>query len=326
MPTRDAWQSIATALLGEPELTADEVAAAAGIDRAQASRVWQALGFAPVGGEDRVFTRRDAEVLGVLSALSGERGLEPAVVLQLTRIVGQSLARIADAQVAAAAESTPGPEPLLAVADSMQAMAGILEPLLTFAWRRHLMAAVLRHATAEDRAPGGDREIVVGFADLVGFTAYSQQHDATEIAAMVDRFEATAYEHVVDRGGRVVKIVGDEVMFAVERVDAAAEMALGLVRVCAEDPALPDLRVGLALGPIVPWGGDLFGPTVNLASRLVNIARPGTVLVSEEFGRAMQDRPEVSLRHLRALPLKGLGRVQAWVLRAAVAKRVAADR
>jgi adenylate cyclase len=169
-------------------------------------------------------------------------------------------------------------------------------------------------ATTGDQA-AATRTVVVGFADLVGFTAISQQLNEHELAAMVDRFEALAYEHIPERGGRVVKMIGDEVMFSVESAAAAAEMALALVEAFASDPALPDVRAGLALGPTLSWEGDLFGNTVNLASRLVNLARPGTVLISDELGYELEAQGIFELRHLRPLSLKGIGRVRAWVLR-----------
>jgi adenylate cyclase len=149
----------------------------------------------------------------------------------------------------------------------------------------------------------------------VGFTTMSQALDSQELAAMVDHFEALAYEHVVGRGGRVVKMIGDEVMFAADDGTVAAEIGLSLVDAHARDATLPDVRVGLACGAVLAWEGDLFGPTVNLASRLVNFARPRSVLISEELGERLQDHPAFELRHLRAVNLQGIGRVRLWVLR-----------
>jgi adenylate cyclase len=77
------------------------------------------------------------------------------------------------------------------------------------------------------------------------------------------------------------------------------------------------VRIGMASGPTLSWEGDLYGPTVNLASRLVNFARPGTVLVSDEFGARLADDPRFELRHLRPVRLQGVGRVRPWVLRRA---------
>jgi adenylate cyclase len=77
------------------------------------------------------------------------------------------------------------------------------------------------------------------------------------------------------------------------------------------------VRVGLATGPALSWEGDLFGPTVNLASRLVNLARPKTVVVSGDLGEALRDDPRFELHRVRAVRLKGIGRTRPWVLRRA---------
>jgi adenylate cyclase len=104
-------------------------------------------------------------------------------------------------------------------------------------------------------------------------------------------------------------------MFAADSAGAAAEIALALVEAYAGSVELPDVRVGLAYGPTLSWEGDLFGPVVNLASRLVGIANPGTVLVADELGGMLEADPAFVLRHLRPVPLKGIGHVRPWVLR-----------
>ena len=108
-------------------------------------------------------------------------------------------------------------------------------------------------------------------------------------------------------------------MFAVEDAHGAATIALALTDACAAEPLLPDIRVGLAVGPTVAYEGDLFGQTVNLASRLVTLAHPSTVLVSDELGSELAKDPAFSLHRMRP-KLKGIGRVQAWALRPAVAR------
>ena len=157
----------------------------------------------------------------------------------------------------------------------------------------------------------------MGFADLVGFTATSEELDETELATMVDRFEARVYEQVPEHQGRVVKMIGDEVMFAADQVADAVEIALGLIEAHAEDPALPDIRVGLAMGSTLSWQGDLFGPTVNRASRVVNVARPASVLVSEEMVEPVRALGRYAVRDLRGIRLRGIGKVRLSVVRRA---------
>jgi adenylate cyclase len=322
MAGSETWRPLAEALLGKAELNPAEVAQQSGISRERARRLWRALGFPPVADDERVFTRADVEILRAVQHLIDEQEADPADLLQLTRVIGQSLARVADAQVTAVAErvlrlhadepSAPG-----AIADLVErigALAPPLEQFLGYVWRRHLLAALLRITAAPAAA---DRDQTVGFADLVGFTAISQALDSKALATMVDRFEAIVYEHVPTRGGRVVKMIGDEVMFAADDPVAAAQIALALVDAHARDDTLPDVRVGLASGPTLAWEGDLFGPTVNLASRLVNLARAQSVLVSEALGQQLADNPAFVLRHLHGVRLQGIGRVRPWVLRPA---------
>jgi adenylate cyclase len=312
----------AETLLGAPAFTTLEVAREAGVEPAQARRLWQALGFPPVEDDERLFTHADVEILRAVRTLVELQSVDPDDLLQLTRVIGQSLARVADAQVTAAADRLEHARPEGEVgeggdADLVRRIAGLapsLEQFLGYVWRRHLLAAMRRQTAAPSAA---DRTLTIGFADLVGFTAMCQALDARELAAIVDRFEAIAYEHIPARGGRVVKMIGDEVMFAVAEGGPAADIAVALVEAHARDTHLPDVRVGLASGPTLSWEGDLFGPTVNLANRLVNLARPGAVIVSSDLGAALRDDPRFDLRQLRAVKLKGIGRTRAWVLRRA---------
>jgi adenylate cyclase len=165
-------------------------------------------------------------------------------------------------------------------------------------------------------APGESPVLAVGFADMVGFTLLSQHLSDPELAAVVRRFEELSHDIVTGLGGRVVKMIGDEVMFVVESVADAARIGLDLADAYADDELLSDVRVGLALGPVLLREGDYFGTTVNLAHRIVNIGNPGTVLVSNEFQAALlSTAPDVyTTKPLRPRLLKDLGRVQLWWL------------
>ena len=269
-----------------------------------------------------MFTSSDVEILRAVRAVLEVRITHRDDLVQLTRVIGQALSRVADAQVTATAERLErgridGEGIQVVPADITARIASLapsLEQFLAYVWRRHLLAALRRQSALPSAQ---DRTVAVGFADLAGFTPMSQALEPRELATMVDRFEAIAYEHIPEHGGRVVKMIGDEVMFAADDGAPAAEIALALAEAYARDTDLPGVRIGLACGPTLSWEGDLFGPTVNLASRLVNFAKPNTVLLSDELGQTLQDDPRFVLRQLRAVKLQGIGRVRSWVLRRA---------
>lgn len=319
-----SWHEAARSLMGEPRLTGPEVAAAAGCSYEDARRLWQAMGLPPVPEGSRVFTESDVRIVRAVGSLGKQAGIAPDVVAQLSRVVGRSMANMADAFVSVVAERVGSFEAIGdldrdgVLAAGVAAYGPAMDPVLLHVWRHELLAALLR--VLSGAAAGGGQALAVGFADLVGFTALSQQLDTAELTALVDRFETLAYARIVERGGRVVKMIGDEVMFAADGATSAAEIALALVEACAAEPSLPPVRVGVALGPVLAWEGDLYGPTVNLASRLVAVARPGSVLVSDDLGSRLDDGA-LALRRLRPLRLRGIGAVRFWVVRRGPGRR-----
>jgi adenylate cyclase len=186
--------------------------------------------------------------------------------------------------------------------------------LLEYAWRRHLQAAFRRAMLSFSRGElsGGTVETTVGFADLVGFTLLSQELSDEALAEVVSRFEALAFDIVSSLGGQVVKVIGDEVMFVVRDAAEGARIALRLADAYADDELLSDVRVGLASGSVLAMEGDYYGPVVNLASRIVKIAIPGTVLVSDEVHAQLARDEELAWKSLRPRALKDVGRVQLW--------------
>ncbi len=302
-------------------MTQSEVVETTDLPVDEARRLWRALGFLDVGEDDRVFTDMDIEAVQLFQSMMTMGLVDTDSAVQTARVIGSSMARIADA------ETSLGTIPILATsgdsiidADLFARQAETLLPamarLLEYVWRRHLQAATRRAMLLRGRPGEGMSPVTaVGFADMVGFTVLSQHLGNEELAAVVARFEEVAHETVVAGGGRVVKMIGDEVMFVVPTVTGAAEIGLSLAEAYADDELLSDVRVALAIGPVLVQDGDFYGPVVNLASRLVGVAHPGTVLVSDEFRTALAT--EVSgfeLRALRPRTLKDIGRVQLWKL------------
>ncbi len=288
-----------------------------------ARRFWRALGFLDVGDDDPVFTDMDIEAVQLFQAMVAMGLVDTESAVQMARVIGTAMARVAEA------ETGPGATPILMTsgdsiidADAFARQAGASLPamarLLEYVWRRHLQAATRRAMLLRSR--GADQGIspvvAVGFADMVGYTMLSQHLGDEELAEMVSRFEALAHDTVVALGGRVVKMIGDEVMFVVPTATGAAQIGLSLAEAYAGDELLSDVRVALAIGPVLAQDGDFYGPVVNLASRLVGVANPGTVLVSDEFHAALarEEGRGFDLRALRPRNLKDIGRVQVWKL------------
>ncbi len=309
--------------------TESEVADITGMPEEMARRFWRALGFADVTADDTIFTDLDIEAIRILQTMVDLGAADVDTSLQLARVIGSSMARIAEAEVAPAVRGmigSPGPaagtsveaaDRFVRLADrSLPAMARLLE----FAWRRHVQASVRRAILLRSRHdPGALPHLCVGFADMVGFTMLSQQLSEEELAALVSRFEDVAHDTVTARNGRVVKMIGDEVMFVTDTAIDAARIALALAEAYADDELLSDVRVALAVGPVLVQDGDFYGPVVNLASRAAGIAAPGSVLVSDEFHTALLSEieglpAEFAFKALRPRLVKDLGRVQLWAL------------
>ncbi|WP_324274081.1 adenylate/guanylate cyclase domain-containing protein [Blastococcus brunescens] len=135
-----------------------------------------------------------------------------------------------------------------------------------------------------------------------------------ELGVMVEDFESTAAEVIARHHGRVVKTVGDGVLFTAGSALDAIEIGLQLPLVWAADDR-PPLRVGAAYGPVLTRLGDVYSPVVNLASRLTSLARPGTMLVDRDLADWVREHPAYRVRPLRRVSVRGYDHLQPWLVR-----------
>lgn len=281
---------------GRERLTLAEVSERTGIPIDAFRRVWLADGF-PDPGETPVFSESDVEAFALFHATVALLGED--VVLQLARVIGSSLARIAEAEVAAIALHVGAPlletetsEPglaraLVGTAEILPLVARVMDTL----HRRHIDAAIKRAAFT---TPGLGRgpsvtSMAVGFADLCGYSALAQRLSMEELAAALAQFDALAADIVVAGAGRVVKLIGDEVMFVGQDPVGACRIARTLQRRLDEHDVLPRIRVGLAYGELLAHDGDYYGAVVNLAARAAGVAEAGDVIVDDALQRAVRD-------------------------------------
>jgi adenylate cyclase len=308
-------------LLGGPRRhTRDAAAAFADVDVGYVRRLWRAMGFANVGGEAAAFTDGDLLALDRLLALVREGVLDEELAVSVTRALGHNAARLVEWQVDALAEHlvrtrnlTPDEAERQAVDLSAEHL-DELEALLVYAWRRQFAAVAGRVLNAPDVEPQG-RVLSVGFADLVSYTRLSQRLEQRELGLLVDRFGHLASDVIAGAGGRLVKTVGDEVLFVADSAAAAARIGLDLAEAMVADPELPDVRVGIATGPVLTRMGDVFGRTVNLASRLTALAAPGTVMVDSTTASALAGEEGLVLDVERTRAVRGVGLVRPGVVR-----------
>jgi adenylate cyclase len=292
----------------------------------------------------------EATALGMTRAIgrSADRLASWQVQLLAEYVAGLSMPVDAD-DADGRGSVTPDAETAQRAAELFASITDELEPLLLYAWRRQAASAIARIAAdaAPDRLkapvqPGreADRDRrdaqggraptrpadgglepgmirAVGFADLVSFTRLVRRLTERELADLVQRFEVITSDIVAAHGGRVIKTVGDEVMFASMPGAGAAAISLDIAETLAEDERLPDVRVGMATGPVVSRLGDVFGTTVNRASRLTALAQPGTVLVDVATVHSLAGVPKLEMRQPRGRTLRGLGHVVPWVLQRA---------
>jgi adenylate cyclase len=266
------------------DLGLDDVARAAGCDADRIRAIYEGLGLRveDLGG----FGDGD---LALTSLVVGDTsGIVDTVGAQLLRVAGSSLARLAEATVAAYVQDVEhradASRDLLAEADQ-NALAStlvlVLGDALPTVFRHHMWTAVRRQRWAQSgvEAPEIVR-LAIGFVDLVGFTSMSRFATPSELIATIDHFERNAFEIAHRRGGRIVKSIGDEVMIAANDADTVAAIALELIGSVAGDPSVAP-RGGYSAGDVLFRLGDYYGSVVNLASRLTTEAVPGEVLTDQ---------------------------------------------
>jgi adenylate cyclase len=314
---------------GLPHLDAQEVSMRSGVPEETATLLWRALGFPDIPEGQRAFTDESVEVLRLLNERSGSSMMSSVAdaddLVAQVRGIGAALSRVAEAVsdqivegvLAARAAGLDDEAVALTAVDALDWKS--LARLNDFALRVQVRAAVLRKLVTPRLDSGALPELSVGFVDLVGYTALSQELDGAELNALVARFEDVTYDTVARLGGRLVKTIGDEVMFVAENPEIALQIALELTDRTRHDELLPRARAGLACGPALAREGDYYGAVVNLAHRLVEIARPQSVIVSAELAAALDGRDGFTFQRLRSRRIRGIGRVEIYVAGAAPA-------
>jgi adenylate cyclase len=274
---------------------------------------YQALGL-PTSGEDEVaYGERDLDAARRMKRFL-DAGVPPEGLIDMARVLGQALSRVAEASRFLMARSflEPGASES-EVADQARLarpMVELMEPTLAYVYALQLVEQ-LRHEVADrSELPAGQREMTICFADIVGWTELSEEAEDERIGTVADRLGSLTTD-LLRPPVRVVKMIGDAAMLVSPEKGPLLDLALEMVDAAEADPEFPQLRAGLASGLAISRWGDWYGRPVNLASRVCSRARPGSVLVTDSVMEACEgDGYRFSAAGEKKL--KGIGEVPLW--------------
>ena len=302
-----------------PTMTMSEFAERSGLEPDLVDRFWRAIGFPPVPDDAVEFNQDDLDSLKTLKAVM-DQGVPLEDLLALARVYGSSMARISDAETRMFHARFVDPQS----GEDSDELADRLEPavrslvdlsgqLLDHLHRRHLVTAL--HAFEMTRpSEGAMEEMAVAFVDLTDFTRLSGDLIDRELEELLETFESIVLAACTEAGSRFVKMIGDAALFVSPNPRAVLDTAGKVLTEMAKHEEMPQARVGIDSGNVLPLGGDYYGPAVNTAARITGFARPGTIVVSKPFLEALADE-ELTVTKLGPHRLKGVGKVPMYKIR-----------
>jgi len=291
---------------GPPIYTLRTAADALGVPVSEVERAWTMLGLSVMGPDTAALSQADVDALATWVEMRSNLG-EP--VDGFLRVLGATMARLAEAESSMIRLTQPDmwlghTRSEVTTARAWRSVASYIPRIGAMIDAVHRQHQVSHRTFLEGLAGGPSASIVcgVGFADLTGFTALTQILTASELSALLTEFGGTVSDVVHADGGRVVKFIGDAVMWVSSTPQLLAKAAVDLVHHPKAGEAGLRVRAGLGFGEVVAMVGDYFGTPVNLAARLVDAADPGQILVDSDLRNQLPDWPA---RVLDPLLLKG---------------------
>jgi adenylate cyclase len=293
-----------------PAAGLEEAAEQVGLEPALIERIWSAAGL-PSASLDEI-SAEDIDLLRHMATVI-EAGFPLVAFLQLTRVYGQAMDQIADAEVKLFHLYVHEPlirdgRPGLEIAEAMGALAAELLPMSAPIMER-LHERALRHFMEQDvvghlEAEAGDAElgrvsVTIAFADLAGYTRLTEEAGEEQALDVVERFVA-AVQDTLPGDARVFKTIGDAVMVVGSDPSSIADWAVGFQAL--QGNTRPRPRIGVHCGFALYRDGDYYGRNVNIAARVGARAAGGEVLVTkvvaDAAGRHLEFEPigEVKLK------------------------------
>ena len=278
------------ALGGEAQFSARELSDKVGMPLDFFLAVRRAHGLAASDPDERTFTEKDVEAARRMAEFR-EAGLDTDGMLEAARVLGRGMAQFADALgavfgatfiKAGVTEEELGLRNAEAAGEMLPQVTPIIEYALREHMRERLRHQAVSHAMLEAGELPGTRDIAVAFADLVSFTQLGEQMAPEEVGGIAGRLGEMAAD-CARPPVRLVKTIGDAAMLVAPDAAALVESTLELVANAEREESFPRLRAGAAYGPALNRSGDWYGSPVNVASRVTDIAEPGTLVGTREL-------------------------------------------
>jgi len=298
---------------GSP-LSLEEAAERSGLEPDKVQQLRSALGFSRSG-----LHGSDMDILEMLR-VARDAGLPWEAILGVTRVVGDSLRRIADTEIRvvhvyiherlmAAGASEDEVERLISGIE--QNLAPLMNPMIQQLHSEYLLEAMIEDAffhLAESETQAkelGSVEATIAFVDIASFTALAEVSGDDSAMRVLDQIDATVRSLLVEHDGKLVKHVGDGFMLVFRNPADAVQFAVATQVDLGRDQELPAIRVGINTGPVLYRTGDYVGSAVNVASRVVSSAMAGQILMTEPVAKSATDAgipvEELGVRMMRGV-------------------------
>ncbi len=310
---------------GEPTLSAAEVAERTETPVSRVENYWVSMGFSMTSEDEKIFTAADLRSYQRWSDVVATGACDMKTAMSLIRAQSHIADRLVLWQIEAFVDDVARRFQLddisarLLTLDRLREFIPMLEKELVHCWHRQLESMITR-LDSENSHLGIEVENrkfpllrTFGFVDMVSYTSTSAQSSQKDLVSLINEFEDVSRVTVTSCGGRVVKMLGDAVFYIADDLPTGLRVVTNLMRRLNSMPGMLPVRASVVQGEVFSRSGDVYGPSVNLASRLVDVALPGKILTDtdtaeriakHQAGRAYSVTPSTEAE------LRGVGRVR----------------
>lgn len=294
----------------------DDAAAKVGLQPDQVAALATALGF-PESAFDS-WDDRDLEALRGVSSMT-KLGIPWEGVIEGAKVYGDVLRRLAEAEIRMThqylceemrAHGANEGQIASAFYQAGDTILDIVDELVRHLHHDHMLAALIDHALAHlqesEAGAHGTFVATILFVDLSLFTSLAEVHGDETAAEVLGRFDEIVRRRSVNHGGILLKQIGDSFMVSFSDPKKAVESSIQILQDSGKEADFPAIRIGIHTGPVLFRVGDYVGSTVNIASRVVGMAMPNAILLTEPVAKAVENAPGIELEEIGLRRARGV--------------------